>query len=530
MTLAQFCEYLSDPKGECVGDGLIPYLNGIYCSPLPVWLIIIFYILWLVVLFYLLGAAADDYLCPSLSHISETLRVPPDIAGLTFMALGNGAPDVFGTFVAVTGYKYGISIGELLGAGFFVTSVVVGVVALTSVAKLSRFSFLRDVSCYLIGVIMFIGFLSDGAVHLVEAVLMLVYYVSYVLFASIIALWLRRRDRRAATLQQQEASGLLSDSDEDDFAAPKSGVSVRMTLQSEDSDEQVDALLLNLSAADSDEEEEEASALQQLKQEFLKRSIPRRVLWVISNILLIPLKLTCPNVEDGEWNRYLTAFTVLVSPSFAVFAFKLSDDTVGGGFPVAVIPAIIGVVLAVLLLVFTRNDDFPRWKLAISGWTFIVSIVWIYLLANELVDMLNAFGLVLNISEVILGATVLAWGSSVGDLVANVIMARQGFPEMAIAAAFGGPLFNMFFGSSISLIYMTAKTFPFPYPTQITLDSIASSAFLVVSLLTSLIVVHFADYTVPRNYAKFFLIPIYVAYFVVLVLIGSDIIPNVPVT
>ena len=66
-----------------------------------------------------------------------------------------------------------------------------------------------------------------------------------------------------------------------------------------------------------------------------------------------------------------------------------------------------------------------------------------------------------NISDGILGITLLAWGNSIGgtyvytvvmvrsclpplsDAVANVTMARQGFPRMAIGACYGGPLLSI---------------------------------------------------------------------------------------
>lgn len=42
--------------------------------------------------------STDDYLVPALQNISESLHIPPDVAGLTFMALGNGAPGVSSFF------------------------------------------------------------------------------------------------------------------------------------------------------------------------------------------------------------------------------------------------------------------------------------------------------------------------------------------------------------------------------------------------------------------------------------------------
>ena len=74
--------------------------------------------------------------------------------------------------------------------------------------------------------------------------------------------------------------------------------------------------------------------------------------------------------------------------------------------------------------------------------SFLMSIVWIFLIANELVSLLDSLGLAFHISPSLLGMTVLAWGNSVGDMVSDIVVARQGFPAMAIAACFGGPLFS----------------------------------------------------------------------------------------
>jgi len=70
--------------------------------------------------------------------------------------------------------------------------------------------------------------------------------------------------------------------------------------------------------------------------------------------------------------------------------------------------------------------------------SFVMSILWIYLIANELVDVLNSMGVLWNISDSIL-SIVLSAGNSLSDLAADVAVARQGFVEMAVAASYSAP-------------------------------------------------------------------------------------------
>lgn len=53
-----------------------------------------------VISMYLLGSTADEYLVNSLQFISQKLRLSETLAGVTLLALGNGAPDVISSFTA----------------------------------------------------------------------------------------------------------------------------------------------------------------------------------------------------------------------------------------------------------------------------------------------------------------------------------------------------------------------------------------------------------------------------------------------
>lgn len=48
-------------------------------------------IVWMVTLFRLLGSTAEDFFSPSLEMFSVKLGLPPRFAGVTLLALGNGA-------------------------------------------------------------------------------------------------------------------------------------------------------------------------------------------------------------------------------------------------------------------------------------------------------------------------------------------------------------------------------------------------------------------------------------------------------
>ena len=82
----------------------------------------------------------------------------------------------------------------------------------------------------------------------------------------------------------------------------------------------------------------------------------------------------------------------------------------------------------------------------ISLITFVMSLMWIWLTANILIDLLKAIGLLLNIPDTFLGMTVLTFGNSVTDLALNISLVKGGYGEMALAGSLAGPVFNLLVG------------------------------------------------------------------------------------
>ncbi|KAM3336874.1 hypothetical protein P3S68_032574 [Capsicum galapagoense] len=114
------------------------------------------------------------------------------------------------------------------------------------------------------------------------------------------------------------------------------------------------------------------------------------------------------------------------------------------------VSGLIGLVCGVV--VFFTSDGFnppKKFNFLWLGLGFLMSITWTYILAEELISLLVSMGLILGISPSILGLTVLAWGNSLGDLVANVTLAKSGGPrraQVALCGCYVGPIFNTLVG------------------------------------------------------------------------------------
>ncbi|KAJ3360088.1 hypothetical protein GGF32_008676 [Allomyces javanicus] len=127
----------------------------------------------------------------------------------------------------------------------------------------------------------------------------------------------------------------------------------------------------------------------------------------------------------------------------------------GSRIVLAVVLGGIACVVTAAGLAYNPATHFSRFAYCWFG--FVVGMVWIYLTANEIVGLLKALSVIFNISNSVMGLTVFAAGNSLGDFVANVTMAKMGFPAMAISACFASPMLNMVLGIGISSAYMTLQ-------------------------------------------------------------------------
>lgn len=108
------------------------------------------YFLLLVPCFWGLAFVCEDYFCSSLRILCEELKVPDDVAGATFMAIGTSAADLIISTVSLLVFRSTLGLGTIIGSEIFNHLVVSGAVSLTlkSRMKLDPRLFCREVLGY----------------------------------------------------------------------------------------------------------------------------------------------------------------------------------------------------------------------------------------------------------------------------------------------------------------------------------------------------------------------------------------------
>ncbi|XP_065854305.1 cation/calcium exchanger 5 [Euphorbia lathyris] len=443
--------------------------------------------LFILLHFYILIKTAQSHFSIVTTKLTKLLNLSPSMGGVTLLALGNGAPDVFASLAAVRSGEYRTGFGAILSAGTFVSAFVVGFVAIYAAPfNVDPSSFVRDVGFYLVGALFLFYVYLSGEITFWQAVGFVGFYVFFVGFVF----W------TDLGIGGGGSGGHRKDAEEMD--CERGGAAVVM----------VESL----------EDEKQNSGWIEIGYGKVSKLWERPV--------SVLLKLTIPQTAPSEWNRFYLSANIVLCPLALLYAcnsFMPIDHPIkflvsNAHFPLWFIVVLASFPLALLHFIL-ENEPPKTEQIAVVLVAFVMSVYWISTVAGELLNCLAALGLLLEVPPSLLGLTVLAWGNSVGDLVADVAVAKAGQPAMAMAGCFAGPMFNMLVGLGMALVVQTADSYPKAYQLNFHIGIVIAFVFLFLSLMGSLLVITWSRFRVPKFWG-FCLVGLYVFFMVVSLLIS----------
>lgn len=472
-------------------DGLLNYLSLHFCifkeNP---FLSVPFLSLLLLLQFYILVKTAQERFSVVVTKLSTHLNLSPSMGAVTILALGNGAPDVFASVAAVRGGHPRTGFGAILSAGTFVSAFVVGFVAIYAAPfNVDPAPFVRDVFFYLIAALFLFYVYLSAEIFAWQAIGFVGFYVFFVGFVF----WM---DLRMAGVKGRGGAEV--------------GL-VEIQKGFMDSDCENGEILVHLDSGNG----------RWICQAFTKLA----KVWEFPVSLL--LKLTIPQTSTSEWSRFYLSVNIALCPlallyacnSFLPFNHPIIFLLPNTHFPLWFIVLLTSSSLAILHYILETEPPETE-QITMVLVSFIMSVFWISTVAAELLNCLAAVGALLELPPALLGLTVLAWGNSVGDLVADVAVAKAGQPAMAMAGCFAGPMFNMLVGLGTGLLIQTTHVYPQAYELKFHVSIVIAFVFLLLSLMGSMLVVTWCRFRVPRLWG-FCLVLLYIVFIAVSLFIAK---------
>ena len=200
--------------------------------------------------------------------------------------------------------------------------------------------------------------------------------------------------------------------------------------------------------------------------------------------------LSIPTVQQERYNKFTFAcfpiFSTLIIVTFmdkwAEFLYLRNE-------------LIFLSITSLLLLSFvifacSRENISEKLIIPISLVSFVMSILWIWIGSDLLMEALDFLGYFFSLSKSFLCLTLLALGNSAADYFLDVALANTGFAEMALSGTISAPLFNLVFGLGSSLIMMNLKfgVISFDFMKNRNVPTIVAYFFLIINLVTILII------------------------------------------
>lgn len=458
---------------------------------------IVLHVIGMIYMFIALAIVCDEFFVPSLTVITEKLGISDDVAGATFMAAGGSAPELFTSLIGVFIAHSNVGIGTIVGSAVFNILFVIGMCALFSreILNLTWWPLFRDVSFYIVDLIMLIIFFLDNVIMWWESLLLLTAYFAYVIFMKFnvqvekcVKQMINRNKVVKVTAPEAQAKPSTA-RDKDEQALPSkprlqrggSSASLHNSLMrnsifqlmihtldplaeelgsygklkyydtmTEEGRFREKASILHKIAKKKcqvDENERQNGAANHVEKIELPNSTS-------TEVEMTPSSDTSEPIQNGNLSHSIEAAETQQTTETAE---DEDDQPLSLAWPSN--PRKQVTFLIVLPIVFPLWVTLPDVRKPSARKffpiTFFGAITWIAIFSYLMVWWAHQVGETIGISEEIMGLTILAAGTSIPDLITSVIVARKGLGDMAVSSSVGSNIFDITVGLPLPWLLFT---------------------------------------------------------------------------
>ncbi|NWS69218.1 NCKX1 protein, partial [Crotophaga sulcirostris] len=454
---------------------------------------VVLHIFGMMYVFVALAIVCDEYFVPALGVITEKLQISEDVAGATFMAAGGSAPELFTSLIGVFISHSNVGIGTIVGSAVFNILFVIGTCALFSreILHLTWWPLFRDISFYIVDLLMLILFFLDSVIDWWESLLLLTAYATYVFTMKqnvYLEQWVKQElNKKLSAVQAASAEHIRKKSSvavaDDGAKKPADGKKLQpasalqrgsssASLHNSQMRSTIFQLMIHtldpLAEAKFRDRVDILSNITKAKAETLagQGSKPEgeseEEKKAPSSVQVTPASDSEPSkdkekadtAQDGEPSSDSNTSEDSSSESEEDSDDDSTDDDEENDQPLSLEWPETRKKQAIYLFLFpivfplwstlpdVRNPDSKKFFVI----TFFGSILWIAAFSYLMVWWAHQVGETIGISEEIMGLTILAAGTSIPDLITSVIVARKGLGDMAVSSSVGSNIFDITVG------------------------------------------------------------------------------------
>ncbi|XP_057288915.1 sodium/potassium/calcium exchanger 2 isoform X2 [Pezoporus wallicus] len=496
---------------------------------------VILHVIGMIYMFIALAIVCDEFFVPSLTVITEKLTISDDVAGATFMAAGGSAPELFTSLIGVFISHSNVGIGTIVGSAVFNILFVIGMCALFSreILNLTWWPLFRDVSFYIIDLILLIIFFLDNLIMWWESLTLLTAYFCYVTFMKFnvqVEEWVKKflnrnkvekvtaADAEGKTkprLQRGGSSASLHNS------LMRNSIFQLMIHTLDPLAEELGSYG-NLKYYDTMTEEgkfkERASILHKIAKKKCQVEDSERQNGAANHekSAKVEVAVTPPSDSGPVQNG--------IAPNVEEENEEDEDQPLSLAWPDT--PRKQLTYLLVLPIVFPLWVSLPDVRNPKSRKffpiTFFGSISWIAFFSYLMVWWAHQVGETIGISEEIMGLTILAAGTSIPDLITSVIVARKGLGDMAVSSSVGSNIFDITVGLPLPwLLYAVINSFA---PVTVSSNGLfCAIVLLFIMLLFVILSIAFCKWRMNK-FLGFLMFGLYFVFLIVSVLLEDKVI------